>query len=828
MFFLRWLYARVACLGSLPIPLENRGQRKRRRSAARTSAMQLGLEMLEDRRVLSTVWYVNNSATGGNTGQSWTSAFVDLQAALASAQPGDQVWVAQGTYKPTDSTVRTISFVLKDGVGVYGGFVGTESLLSQRVLANHITTLSGDIGTPGENSDNSYHVVTSNGLTASTVLDGFTITAGNANGPSLSKSEGGGMYNNSSSPTLSNVVFSNNSASFGGGMENIAKSSPTLTNVTFSGNFATNEGGGIDNDFSSPTLTNVTFRSNSALGKGGGLANENMSAPTLRNVTFSSNSTPGSGGGMFNGSSSLTLTNATFSNNSAAMGGGMENLFGVSSLTNVTFSNNSASLEGGGLHNDYSSPKLTNVAFRNNTADKGGGMFNNHGSPTLTNVTFFKNSATNEGGGLYNVGGRPTLTNSILWDNLAVSGAQIFNVQGSLTVRFSNVQGGWAGVGNIDVDPLFVDEVHGDLYLQASAPAPGMGAFPRLDTSTAVTSPPLYQTYSTGSQIVTLLAAIVPSKSATGVQVNEGNATFTILDGNEQVVATLSGYPVSNGRASARYDLAGLPAGKYQIDAAYVPTASDSSFNGSETRTRGTLTVAKDSTAVLVTSTGLNAIFSTASQKVTLSAVVQPGNSTPGGVVNEGSVTFTVLNTSNRIVATLDGNLASGNKAIASFDLAGFPAGSYHIHAIYVPSSSNPSFNRGEDKTDGTLTVAPDSTTTKVTSASLKTLFSNSSQSFTFSALVKAGNSKAGGEVNEGTVLFTLVDINGRPIGTPVTSKTIVQGVATVNYIVPASVAANVYFIRAVYLPKTTNPNFTTSADTTFGHTLTVETFIGT
>ena len=57
-------------------------------------------------------------------------------------------------------------------------------------------------------SDNSYHVVT--GATGAT-LDGFTITAGNANG-GYPNNRGGGMYNNGSSPTLTNVTFSGNSA----------------------------------------------------------------------------------------------------------------------------------------------------------------------------------------------------------------------------------------------------------------------------------------------------------------------------------------------------------------------------------------------------------------------------------------------------------------------------------------------------------------------------------------------------------------------------------------------------------------------------------------
>ena len=102
-------------------------------------------------------------------------------------------------------------------------------------------------------TDNSYHVVT--GATGAT-LDGVTISEGNADGTNCPGTQcGGGVYNTSSSPTLTNVTLSGNTASFGGGMYNIS-SSPKLTNVTLSGNSATVDGGGVYNtNSSSPTPT---------------------------------------------------------------------------------------------------------------------------------------------------------------------------------------------------------------------------------------------------------------------------------------------------------------------------------------------------------------------------------------------------------------------------------------------------------------------------------------------------------------------------------------------------------------------------------------------
>src|SRR5690606_38443502 len=103
--------------------------------------------------------YVKWNATGTNEGSSWTDAYTSLQSALSAASSGDEIWVATGTYKPTTTTNRTISFTLTNDVSVYGGFAGTEAFLSQRDWETNVTTLSGDIGAAGNNTDNSYHVV---------------------------------------------------------------------------------------------------------------------------------------------------------------------------------------------------------------------------------------------------------------------------------------------------------------------------------------------------------------------------------------------------------------------------------------------------------------------------------------------------------------------------------------------------------------------------------------------------------------------------------------------------------------------------------------------
>ena len=268
--------------------------------------------------------YVKAGGSGTGDGTSWANASGDLQSQINIAG-AEQVWVAAGTYKPgsASNTDRTISFVMKESVAIYGGFVGNETSLSARPAVNPTagspssSTLSGDIGTIGDNTDNSRQVVSSDGLTASARLDGFVISgAYNPDGTGSSRL-GGGMYNRNSSPTLSNLRFSQNQAQFGGGIFNEV-SNPSLSNCDFSQNQSSVQGGGIYNDRSSPAITSVRFSQNTT-GGGGGVYNE-QSNSTLINCTFIGNSGTKFGGGMVNVSSTPSLINCTFTANQSASG----------------------------------------------------------------------------------------------------------------------------------------------------------------------------------------------------------------------------------------------------------------------------------------------------------------------------------------------------------------------------------------------------------------------------------------------------------------------------------------------------------------------------
>jgi hypothetical protein len=364
---------------------------------------------------LGDIIYVDADTPANNDGSSWGNAYKFLQDALNTATTGDEIWVAEGIYRPDETTAnpegtgnRFATFQLKNDVAVYGGFPAGGGTWEQRAPSIYETVLSGDLNSDdgpefANNGENSYHVVTGSEIYDSAVLDGFTIMAGNANGASSPETLGGGMYNSNSNLLVTNCTFTGNSATWdGGGMNNTQSDYLTVTNCTFTGNLASRHGGGMRND-SDTTVTNCTFTGNSAADSGGGMVN--VSEPTVMNCTFTSNSAR-DGGGMCN-YGGPTVTNCTFTGNSATSdGGGMCNLWNeIPTVMDCKFIDNSAGC-GGGMYNDGTSgySAIANCAFTGNSAYYGGGLFNKHiwWPQTLTNCTFTGNSAAGDGGGIYN------------------------------------------------------------------------------------------------------------------------------------------------------------------------------------------------------------------------------------------------------------------------------------------------------------------------------------------------------------------------------------------------------------------------------------------
>lgn len=281
-----------------------------KRSISIASPQVQNMRLIQATTMDSAIIYVKEGENGNGT--SWSNAFGDLQKALEEAPKKlsagattVQIWLAQGTYKPTNRIItndpRTATFQMQNNVAIYGGFNGTETDKTARDWQKNLTILSGDIdNTPYYNAGNAYHVFFHPGLSLNNtaILDGVTITGGNANDSSRPHSLGGGMYNLRSNPTLTNVVFDDNEAQQGGGMYGGYSSGLTLTNVIFHKNHATKEGGGVYNegDMTSLSLINALFYANQAL-SGSAVYNAKgrflPSALGLTNVTISDNRTTG-------------------------------------------------------------------------------------------------------------------------------------------------------------------------------------------------------------------------------------------------------------------------------------------------------------------------------------------------------------------------------------------------------------------------------------------------------------------------------------------------------------------------------------------------------
>ncbi len=367
-----------------------------------------------------TVLYVDANISGGD-GLAWGTAYSDIQAALASVNPGGQIWVAEGTYTPHEacspSCDRTKSFQLVDGVQVFGGFAPNGSF-GTRDPVLHPTVLSGDLlgddATIGI-TDNSYHVVVANAVGASTLLDGFTIKGGNANDAASGNDDGGGIRAlNSSQLVVQDCVIEDNNADA--------------------------SGGGMHDDSGAPSIIRSTFRNNVSSATGGGLSTGGSS--TVVGTTFDGNQSP-SGGGVAVSSGSQDFVGNYFVGNLAFTGGGILGTNADALLANNVFSGNAA------------------------TTGDGGALSISGGNLYISNCTFAGNAALNgEGGGVeaVTVGGSLTVSNCIFWGNVANAFAQLHDASGigGVSVSHSDVQDGWIGTGNIDVNPNFVDSVGSD------------------------------------------------------------------------------------------------------------------------------------------------------------------------------------------------------------------------------------------------------------------------------------------------------------------------------------------------------------------------------
>ena len=312
--------------------------------------------------------YVDANANGNNDGSSWANAFTDLEDALSIqiCNAIAEIRVAGNTsYTPrasrnctSCSSNRDNYFLLEENLQLRGSYIPDTDDDPNNDVQDYSqpTILSGNIGDTSTTDDNTHHVLIALGLNQATIINGFTITQGNANadgsihinGVEIFRRDAGGMMNYDSSNTLSHLQFIDNTATTGGGLYNHFNA-PRIKNCVFYKNSAGN-GGGMHNQGSSPSVLNSLYAENS----NNGVFNF-VSSASYTNCTFYGNDQHG----MFNQNvGDLLLYNNVFYNNSTDIAG--ENVASASS-------NNASDQGGAGLSGTTDYTALSADPFINST-----------------------------------------------------------------------------------------------------------------------------------------------------------------------------------------------------------------------------------------------------------------------------------------------------------------------------------------------------------------------------------------------------------------------------------------------------------------------------
>ncbi|MEI8085789.1 MAG: right-handed parallel beta-helix repeat-containing protein [Paludibacter sp.] len=543
---------------------------------------------------LPTVYYVSASATGDGTGTSWTNAFLSPAAAIASTTPqaGDEIWVKRGTY----ISATTLSW--ETGQNFYGGFVGTETLRSERSTDASLTILEGT---------NTNKVLNAPSMASATTWDGFTIQKG------LSTGGGGGAFLQKNA-ILSNCIFQNNkTTSFGGGAifiqgttgdaDSIKVINCVIKNNTITYAGAAKRGGGgiyVKAGSYKAVIRGCSIESNTADGlansssdiDGGGvyLCDGILENSTVKNniVTNKNATSPFAvsytgkcqGGGVFimpqTTTNPITVRNCIITGNisETSIGGGIsiDPLWGATTLiaapvniTKTIISNNWAYKNGGGIMTDGLNPSSTasytfaNCVIANNesstVAAGGGGAFVNNVAAYLGSVSFANCTVTNNkmvlgtygGAGIYYNFIKADISNCAFWGNGGVT--TFYNVKVNTTLTTNKMT-------NCAFDNRFVES-----EVSPTDFATDLTGKVIVDVAnTGSTGGTLYPNFTSPTNFVgkTVTAEDITSLTAANWSINSASALFN-------AGATLASYA---------YDITGLarPQGtKYDIGAYEVP-----------------------------------------------------------------------------------------------------------------------------------------------------------------------------------------------------------------------------------------------------------------
>ena len=359
-----------------------------------------------------------NLTTGANDGSSWANAFQGtgaVQDALNIVAAGEDIYAADGLYITSTTTgERALSFRLRTGVTLFGGFAGGEASPDERPpFGTAVSILSADQqnddSSGGTTADNSYHVVRAQNTDETAVLDGFTCTGGNANVTAGNNNDRGGgiICLNGQSPTIRNCVFIGNSCVFGGGAGYVNNAAPRFENCSFIDNQGGAFGGAFDIAGGNNTAFDGCYFEGNEASRAGALEIFMTNNASVANSVFIGNRATGTaGGGAF------------------WLGSG-----GSTSITNCTIVGNFAS------------------------SQNQGGIRNQGAVVTAMNCILWGNQGPNG------------------------AQAAINQANATANLNYSIVEGGFVGTGtgNLATDPNFMDLAGGDLRLALPSPAVDAG-----------------------------------------------------------------------------------------------------------------------------------------------------------------------------------------------------------------------------------------------------------------------------------------------------------------------------------------------------------------
>lgn len=395
-----------------------------------------------------TIYHVSPTGSDTNDGSEWRFAKRTLQAALNAAVPGDEIWVAAGTYNE--------NITPKESTRLYGGFVGVEESIAERNVSANLTTIQGSGGS----------VVT---LRTLSVLDGFTIRGGQIGVQCVSAvstiesctmtANATGIESSGSNLTVRNCSFISNTSH---GVSYSATQG-SFDSCQFSGSGHT----GLYCISSSPTVSNCQFTGNVVYG----VRLEAGSSPSIFNTTIRGSET-----GVFchGESSPILLSNAIIQNKFYGL---QCNLGSSPTVDSCWISGNQRT---GAYIRGSSSPVFVNTVFGGNGADA---LVCENSSPTLTNCTIGRNA----GRGLWAHNSSPVLTNVIVAGNRAAAGGAVDNTGGgspviSFCCFYANGALPFRGVtspvgknGNVAANPKFLNPLAGLYALLEGSPCLGAG-----------------------------------------------------------------------------------------------------------------------------------------------------------------------------------------------------------------------------------------------------------------------------------------------------------------------------------------------------------------